>query len=286
MVKVAIVTGGNKGIGLATVEGLKKVFDGDVFLTARNVERGMQAAKEVNEKVKEGNLVQFHQLDIDDEESVKTLALFMKEKYGGIDVLINNAAIAFKQAATESFAHQAQVTVATNYFSVKKTCDILFPLLRSGARVVNVSSAAGFLLNIKDEKLKSKFASEKLTVPELDDLMNDFVKSANDGSHEGKGWPNSTYVVSKVGLSALSRIQQHEMDSDSSRQDVVVNHIHPGYVDTDMTSHKGPLTIEEGAKASLFAATLPANTKIKGQYIWFDCTIVDWVNGPRPASWT
>ena len=286
MSKVAIVTGSNKGIGLATVEGLKKVFDGDVFLTARNVERGTEATKQVNEKVKEGNPVQFHQLDIDDEESIKSLASFMKEKYGGIDVLINNAGIAFKCNATEPIGHQAKVTIATNYFSVKKTCDILFPLLRSGARVVNVSSVCGFLLNIKDEKLKNTFASEKLTVPELDDLMNDFVKSTQDGTHEGKGWPNSTYVVSKVGLSALSRIQQREMDADAGRQDIAVNHIHPGYVATDMSSHKGPLTIEDGAKASLFAATLPPNTEIKGQYIWFDCSIVDWVNGPRPDSWT
>ena len=40
-----------------------------------------------------------------------------------------------------------------------------------------------------------------------------------------------------------SRIQQRMMDSDP-REDIVVNHVHPGYVDTDMTSHKGPLTID------------------------------------------
>ena len=45
MTKVAIVTGGNKGVGFGVVKGLAKVFDGDVFLTARNVERGMAAVK-------------------------------------------------------------------------------------------------------------------------------------------------------------------------------------------------------------------------------------------------
>ena len=113
MTKVAIVTGGNKGIGFAIVKGLAKVFDGDVFLTARNVERGMAAVKALE---KENITVKFHQLDIDNPESNAGIAAFMKEKYGGIDILVNNAAIAFKSAATEPFGHQAKVTVATNYF--------------------------------------------------------------------------------------------------------------------------------------------------------------------------
>jgi len=49
-----------------------------------------------------------------------------------------------------------------------------------------------------------------------------------------------------------------------------------------MSSHKGPLTIEEGAKSSLYCALLPPNTDVKGKYLWYDCQIVDWVNGPRP----
>lgn len=51
--------------------------------------------------------------------------------------------------------------------------------------------------------------------------------------------------MSKVAVSALTFIQQHAFDADP-REDLVVNAVHPGYVDTDMTSHKGPLTIEEG----------------------------------------
>ena len=205
MTKVAIVTGGNKGIGFAIVKGLAKVFDGDVFLTARNVERGMAAIKALEQ---ENIKAKFHQLDIDNPESNAKIAAFMKENYGGIDILVNNAAIAFKSAATEPFGLQAKVTIATNYFSVKNTCEHLFPLLKSGARVVNVSSSAGFLIRIQDKSLKQKFANENLTYEELDGLMNDFIESAQNGSHAQKGWPNSTYVVSKVGLSAMSRMQQ------------------------------------------------------------------------------
>ena len=46
-----------------------------------------------------------------------------------------------------------------------------------------------------------------------------------------------------------------------------------------MSSHKGHLTPDEGSKSSLFAATLPPNTNVKGEYIWEDCKILDWING-------
>ena len=50
-----------------------------------------------------------------------------------------------------------------------------------------------------------------------------------------------------------------------------------------MTSHKGPLTIDEGARSTLYAALLPPNTPVRGAYIWKNCELVDWVNGPTPA---
>ena len=90
-------------------------------------------------------------------------------------------------------------------------------------------------------------------------------------------------MASKVGLSALSRIQQREFANDS-RKDIVVNHVNPGYVDTDMTNHKGPKTTEEGALSSIYCALLPPETSIRGKYIWHDCQVVDWVNGPKPSD--
>ena len=285
MKKVAIVTGGNKGIGLGIVRGLAEQFDGTVYLTARNVERGSKSVKGLE---KEGVNVSFHQLDIDDQSSIEKLCEYMKQNYGGIDVLVNNAGIAFKNAATEPMHVQAKVTIQTNYFGTKHVCDTLFPILKPGGRVVNVSSSAGFLLNVCGEEpaatqLRKTLASSDttLTIEELDGLMNQFIKASEDGTFKEKGWGGSTYVASKVGLSALSRIQQRELLKDD-RQDISVNHVHPGYVDTDMTSHKGPLTIEEGAKSSIYCALLPVNTDIKGKYLWYDCRIVDWVNGPRP----
>lgn len=62
---------------------------------------------------------------------------------------------------------------------------------------------------------------------------------------------------------------------------IKVNSCHPGYVATDMSSHKGPLTTEQGAEAPLFLA-LEAGDDIKGQYVWYDKTIVNW-DGAKPT---
>lgn len=98
LTKVAVVTGANKGIGLAIVKALCKAgYSGDVVLAARNEALG----KETLELVKaEGfkNVI-FHRLDICDQSSCLALAKFLKEKYGGLDVLVNNAGIAFKGKA-------------------------------------------------------------------------------------------------------------------------------------------------------------------------------------------
>ena len=66
--KVAVVTGSNKGIGFAIVEGLlKQKFPGDVYLTARDVKRGQDAVKKLNDL---GLHPKFHQLDICDQSSI------------------------------------------------------------------------------------------------------------------------------------------------------------------------------------------------------------------------
>ena len=99
------------------------------------------------------------------------------------------------------------------------------------------------------------------------------------------GWQNSAYSVSKVAISAMSRIQQREFDEKRTDMDLVVNHVHPGYVDTGMSSHKGPMTVEEGATPIVWAALLPPMVKEpRGAYVWRTKEIVDWVNGPLPSK--
>lgn len=271
--RVAVVTGGNKGIGFAIVKALCQKFDGLVYLTARDKERGENAIAELE---KLGLQPKFHLLNISSLDSICQFRDYLKQEYGGLDVLVNNAAIAYKMNSTAPFAEQAENTVAVNFFHTLNVCKELFPLLRPHARVVNVSSSSGMLSNVGNENLKKKFSSSDLTIEELCSLMKTFVEDAKNGIHEKNGWKNSAYCVSKVGLTALTFIYQKEFNKDS-RPDIVINAVHPGYVDTDMTSHKGPLTPDQGAEAPVYAALLPKNVdKPRGQFIWNDKSIVEW----------
>ncbi|KAK4885654.1 hypothetical protein RN001_001925 [Aquatica leii] len=277
--KIAVVTGANKGIGFAIVKGLCEKFKGKVYLTARNVELGNNAVEKLKEM---GFNPQFHQLNVDDPDSINNFKLYIECTVGGIDVLINNAGFAFKNDAIDPPGVQAEVTVATNYFGTLHVCEALFPLLRNDAQVINVSSSCGHLSRIPSSQLRTKFSNPNLTVAELSKMMHQFVRDAKDNKHVEKGWGNSMYVVSKVAVSALTVIQQKEFDKDPKKRNISANSVHPGYVATDMSSYKGPLTIEEGARAPLYLALEPH--KLKGQYMWYDTRVVDWYAPATPVE--
>ncbi|XP_064481688.1 carbonyl reductase [NADPH] 1-like [Ornithodoros turicata] len=279
--KVAVVTGGNKGIGFAIVKLLCHKFDGHVYLTARNKDRGKAALEQLK---KLGLNPRFHELDIDDVVSISRLHDFLKDTYGGLDVLVNNAALGYHKDDSGFLYHQqVEQIVRTNYFSVVNVCNHLFPILRPHARIVNVSSSAGMLKRIPGEEIQSKFIAAD-TVEKLSELMKAYVADVKAGSHMQNGWGDQPYIVSKVGLTALTSIQQRAFSEDVTRPDIVVNAVHPGRVQTDMSNHKGNMTTDEGAEAPVFLALLPMNSESpKGHFVWSDKKIVPW-DGPRPDS--
>ncbi|XP_059178429.1 carbonyl reductase [NADPH] 1-like [Physella acuta] len=254
--RVAVVTGSNKGIGFAIVRALCKNFDGDVVLTARNPELGKQAVSDLE---KENLHPKFHQLDIDDHNSVVRIRDFLKENYGGLDILVNNAGIAYKQASTVPFAEQAEVSTKTNFFNTLNVCQVLFPLLRPHARVVNLSSyGSQMALSKCSNEYKAKFTDPNLSMDELKSIIKKFVDLAKDNKHQQAGFPDSAYGMSKIGVTVMSIIQQRELDKKGC-QDIVVNACCPGYVATEMTSYKGTLTVDQGAETPVYCALLPAN---------------------------
>lgn len=105
----------------------------------------------------EGLKPMFYQLDINDSNSIIASAAYFQEKYGGVDVLINNAGIAFKGktqrkkiqsksltlksdrklflspvADTTPFAEQAEVTLKTNFFATRDMLTHFLPLIKAG----------------------------------------------------------------------------------------------------------------------------------------------------------
>lgn len=282
--KVVVVTGSNRGIGFGLVRAMlqdSRLSGAIIYLTSRDKAAGEKAVEDIKKEFETDERLRSHQLDINDQDSVDALSQYLKTEHKGLDVLVNNAGMAFTNDSTVPFGEQARKTVGANFFGTLRVCRSLYPLLRPGARVVNVSSSCGHLSKINGEEphgteLRQKLSSDKLTEQELVCLMEQFVSLAEVGKHVSGGWPNSAYKVSKVGVSALTRIQQRQLDQNRPGEDVVVNHAHPGWVATDMTGHKGHWSVEKGVTSLLWAATLGPQTEVKGEFIWEDATVTSW----------
>ncbi len=134
--KVALVTGGNSGIGLATAK-LFKEQGAQVIITARTVESFDKAQKEY------GNHFDVIQADVSKIDEIDNLYARIKEKHGRLDVLFANAGIALFSPTTEStpefFDNQFNTNVRGLYFTVQKA----LPLLSPGSRVVLNASVVG-----------------------------------------------------------------------------------------------------------------------------------------------
>nr|XP_002721301.3 carbonyl reductase [NADPH] 3 [Oryctolagus cuniculus] len=264
--RVALVTGANKGVGFAITRDLCRLFSGDVVLTARDEARGRAAVQQLQA---EGLSPRFHQLDITDLQSIRALRDFLRREYGGLNVLVNNAAIAFQTDDPTPFDIQAELTVKTNFFATRNVCTELLPIMKPHGRVVNISSLQGLqALENCSEDLQEKFRCETLTEGDLVDLMNKFVEDTKNEVHEKEGWPHSAYGVSKLGVTVLSRILARRLEEKRKADRILLNACCLGWVEADMAGDHSSRTVEEGAETPVYLALLPPDaTEPQGQLV-------------------
>lgn len=248
--KVAVVTGSNKGIGFEIVKGLCQKFNGVVYLTARNEERGRQAIRKLREF--ELNPL-FHLLDVTDEESIKEFASHISKHHSGIDVFVNNAGILDFDKSVPSY-EDAKKLIDTNFMSLLTISKILYPLLKNDARIINLSSDWGLLSNIRKQVWLDTLVKDDLTVEEILQFVNDFLTAVKGGKNTFVSFAgqHGDYKVSKVALSALTFVQQRQFTEQG--KDISVNCVHPGFIKTDMTKGMGDFEPERGARAPLYLA--------------------------------
>ena len=249
--KVALVTGGNKGIGFQIAKKLGANGSNiKTIIGCRNVDLGEAAAKELQSA---GCDVVFRQLDICDPSSIESVRASIEKDFGGLDILVNNAAIAFKGSDPTPFKEQARPTVMVNFFGTLDVTRAMLPLLRKSptARIVNVASMTGHLRILPSEGTKAKFTSPTLKVEELESLMREFVTDVEAGTHNKNGWPSTCYGMSKLSVIALTKVIARDEPK------IMVNACCPGYCATDMSSMRGTKTAEQGSRTPAMLVFLP-----------------------------
>ena len=228
--KIALITGANRGIGFETArqlgqQGIK------VLVGARSEEKGRAAETKLKD---EGFDAEFVLLDVDDAKTHESAAKSIGEKYGKLDILINNAGISIDKkeengkpvGASKTSGEIFRKTFDTNFFNTVALTQKFVPLIKKSdaGRIVFLSSGLGSL-NLHSDPDSSIY-----------------------------NWKVPAYDISKTALNGYAVHLAYELKDTP----IKVNAAHPGSVVTDMNA-KGEIPVEEGAKTSVALATLPAD---------------------------
>jgi NAD(P)-dependent dehydrogenase (short-subunit alcohol dehydrogenase family) len=228
---IALITGANQGIGLQVAKEL--VAHGfTVLVGSRNLERGKTAAKAVGP---EAHAVQ---LDVTDHASIAAAAQRVRNEFGRLDLLVQNAAISntSKQPgqSVEDYVKTTRPSTVsleemravwdTNVFGVIAVYQAMLPLLRksSRARIVNVSSGVGSLTTNMDPA----FHYRSIFGP--------------------------VYPASKTALNAVTVAMAIELEPEG----IKVNAVSPAYTKTNLNGYSGVESIEDGSREVVRVALL------------------------------
>lgn len=175
--RLAVVTGGNKGIGLEVCRQLARLGI-DVILTARNKDRGQSAVQQLAD---EGLTVLFQQLDVTDQNSVRRLVKYLADEHGRLDILVNNAAILIDRdlKVVDMDIAVVRQTMETNFYGPLRLCQMLVPLMARNhyGRIVNLSSTQGSLHHMGGTRLGYKTSKTAINV--LTRVLSVEVRSSN-----------------------------------------------------------------------------------------------------------
>jgi NAD(P)-dependent dehydrogenase (short-subunit alcohol dehydrogenase family) len=230
--KIALVTGANRGIGYEVCRQLARLKM-QVILTSRDPAKGEQAADSLR---REGVQVDYHLLDVIEPMQVEQLQLWVTERYGRLDVLVNNAGVLFgeDQSVFSVPLDVVRTAMEVNFFGPLLLCRAFVPIMKKTGygRVVNVSSEMGSLARM--------------------------------------GGDSAGYRASKAALNALTRIVASEVRG----YNIKVNSACPGWVQSDMGGTHAPRSLEQGAATIIWLATLPKEGPSGGFFM--DQRVIPW----------
>jgi NAD(P)-dependent dehydrogenase (short-subunit alcohol dehydrogenase family) len=215
---VAIVTGANRGLGFESSRQLARLGR-HVVLTARDKALGLAATDDL---LQQGLSVEFFPLDVSNRLSITDLSTYLSEKFEKIDILVNNAGIFPDPPPTDSKSSifNADPELLQQGFLV----NTLAPLHLCQA-LVPLMHGEGRIVNV----------------------------SSGMGQLNDMNGCCPAYRLSKTALNAVTRILADELKETR----IKINSVCPGWVRTRMGGKEASLSVEEGAKGIVWAATLP-----------------------------
>lgn len=249
--KIILVTGGNRGIGLEICRQLDELGN-MVILGSRDYQKGMAAAQVL------GKNVIVRQLDVTNEESITKLAEFVKTRFGKLDVLINNAGIGANEERNENtMIGKMKDAAKANFNGVWKKAKIVVPLLRKAGIISEKENAENVPLENVKRIMETNFYGAwrmiQAFVPLLQKSENGRIINVSSGMGElislSGEYPG--YSLSKASLNALTMMFSNELKG----KGISVNAMCPGWVKTDMGGPDAPRTVNQGADTAVWLAT-------------------------------
>lgn len=246
MDKVALVTGAYKGLGYEWCRQLSK-RGYTVILTARAFEQAEGAAEALHSM---GGEVYPQTLDVVDSESVKALVAWTKEKFGKLDLLINNAGVNSKtRAKGDKDLQLANLTI--EHLSRKEVTDM-----------IDINAISPILLAHAFRPLLQ--LSESPLIVNISSWLSSISIKLNGG--------NYGYAVSKSALNMMNRAFAFDVKEENIIS-VVVN---PGWVQTDMGGERASFTVEESVSNLIQNVVEKVSIEDTGNFFNYDGTIHPW----------
>jgi len=272
--KRILITGANKGIGLATVAKLLGSYDETfLLLGSRDSKKGQQALNSLLDIQPEWkDRLDLIQIDVEQDLSVNSAAEEVVTKFGKtpspLYAIVNNAGIGDSMLGLNK-------VLQVNTFGPKRVCDAFLPLLNpSIGRVVNVTSASGPLyLAGSSNETKNLLTNPDVSWTEIEKFMSECLKLESERTTDwGGDW--SAYGISKACTNAYSIYLAKK------NPNLTINACTPGFIETDLTrpmaesngktpAEMGMKSPEEGVSASVFL--LMGNPSGSGHYYGSDC---------------
>ncbi|KAI0762111.1 NAD-P-binding protein [Trametes elegans] len=253
--KVALVTGGNTGIGRETVKRLL-LKNAKVYLAARSQEKAERAIRELREET--GKDAAFLKLDLSDLKSVKKAAEELKDHESQLDMLILNAGVLYPPPSQPLTAQQYDMTFGTNVIGHFLLYRLLSPVVAASGR-----------------------ASDPARVVWLSSMANFFVRGLTyeayeQGPAQQKADPFDLYGQTKLAAVMLSAALARR--SEREHAPVVSVSADPGNIKSEIYREDSPFyfklwerimsfSVEFGALSSLYAGAAPEAVSLNGKFL-------------------